>query len=51
MLHIGGRRGHPLSDPQAISGVSVVYHGAVMSDYTEAIAKLAERLDSAKEYL
>jgi hypothetical protein len=33
------------------SGGSVAYHGAVMSDYTETIEKLAERLDSAKEYL
>jgi len=29
----------------------VVYHGAGMSDYRETIEKLAERLDSAKEYL
>jgi hypothetical protein len=29
----------------------VVYHGAVMSDYSETIEKLAERLDGAKEYL
>jgi hypothetical protein len=31
--------------------VPVAYHSPVMSDYTEAIEKLAERLDSAKEYL
>jgi hypothetical protein len=33
------------------SGRAVAYHGAVMSDYSETIEKLAERLDSAKEYL
>jgi hypothetical protein len=32
-------------------GARVVYDGAVMSDYTETIEKLAERLVSAKEYL
>jgi hypothetical protein len=31
--------------------VPVAYDCAVMSDYTQAIEKLAERLDSAKEYL
>jgi hypothetical protein len=32
-------------------GVRVAYHCAGMSDYTEGIEKLAERLASAKEYL